>query len=232
LRLARWDGHAWHDEPAPPRVPPAGPVNLVVNGPNDVWTCAPATGRTVEHFDGTTWRSVPLPADLVGPDAEVLQVVADSAGGVWVSTHSPVTADPRAEHGRTGGLLHRTATCGRPGSAMSRQPPTPRWRPRLGYDPERLLLYRCVYLLLAGNAHDEDPYGCDSGVPLTGSLFASAPVRALLSSPRHKGGRSPMTHPARLNSSTHPRAVPTFRKQPRRGLPRSNDHPVVGKNHE
>jgi hypothetical protein len=51
---------------------------------------------------------------------------------------------------------------------------------RLGYDPEQLLLYRCVYLLLAGNAHDADPYERDSGVPLTGSLFASAPVVTLL----------------------------------------------------
>lgn len=112
FRLARWDGHAWRDAPAPPRVPAAGPVNLVVNGPDDVWTCAPGTGSTVEHFDGTAWRSVPLPADLVGPDAEVFQVVADGAGGVWVSTQSPATADPRGEHGRTGGLLHRTATSG------------------------------------------------------------------------------------------------------------------------
>jgi hypothetical protein len=51
---------------------------------------------------------------------------------------------------------------------------------RLGYDPDRLLLYRCVHSLLVSNAHDEDPYGRDSGVPLTGSLFTSAPVRALL----------------------------------------------------
>jgi aminoglycoside phosphotransferase (APT) family kinase protein len=51
---------------------------------------------------------------------------------------------------------------------------------RLDYDPEQLLIYRCIHSLLVSNAHDHDPYGRDSGVPLTGSLFASAPVVALL----------------------------------------------------
>lgn len=51
---------------------------------------------------------------------------------------------------------------------------------RLGYEPERLLLYRCVHSLLIGNAHDRDPYGRDSAVPLTGSLLNSPAVVALL----------------------------------------------------
>jgi aminoglycoside phosphotransferase len=50
----------------------------------------------------------------------------------------------------------------------------------LGYDAEQLLLYRCVHSLLISNAHDQDPYGRAAAVPLTGSLFNSDAVVALL----------------------------------------------------
>jgi hypothetical protein len=51
---------------------------------------------------------------------------------------------------------------------------------RLDYDAEQLLLYRCIHSLLIGNAHDADPYGRDSGVPLTARLFNGARVTAFL----------------------------------------------------
>lgn len=54
---------------------------------------------------------------------------------------------------------------------------------QLGYNTEVLLLYRCIHSLLISNAHDEDPYSRDSAVPLTGRLFNSAPVAALLGPP-------------------------------------------------
>lgn len=50
----------------------------------------------------------------------------------------------------------------------------------LGYDADQLLLYRCVHSLLISNAHDQDPYGRDSGLPLTESLFKDPRVIALL----------------------------------------------------
>ena len=52
---------------------------------------------------------------------------------------------------------------------------------RLGYDLDRLLLYRCVHSLLISHAHDADPYRRNSAVPLAASLFASPPAVALLS---------------------------------------------------
>ncbi|MEV6281465.1 phosphotransferase [Kribbella sp. NPDC051770] len=42
---------------------------------------------------------------------------------------------------------------------------------RLGYDADDLLTYRAVHALLVGNAHDADPFGRDSGVPLTATLL-------------------------------------------------------------
>ncbi|TDW66272.1 phosphotransferase family protein [Kribbella pratensis] len=42
---------------------------------------------------------------------------------------------------------------------------------QLGYDVERLLVYRRIHSLLIANAHDEDPYGRDSAVPLAAKLF-------------------------------------------------------------
>ncbi|GAA1545901.1 phosphotransferase family protein [Kribbella lupini] len=42
---------------------------------------------------------------------------------------------------------------------------------RLGYDAADLLTYRAVHALLIGNAHDNDPFDRDSGVPLTAKLL-------------------------------------------------------------
>ncbi|RZU19004.1 phosphotransferase family enzyme [Kribbella rubisoli] len=42
---------------------------------------------------------------------------------------------------------------------------------QLGYDAEQLIVYRRVHSLLIANAHDEDPYGRDSAVPLAANLF-------------------------------------------------------------
>ena len=42
---------------------------------------------------------------------------------------------------------------------------------QLGYDAEQLLVYRRVHSLLIANAHDADPYGRDSAVPLAAKLF-------------------------------------------------------------
>ncbi|MFI5697480.1 phosphotransferase family protein [Kribbella sp. NPDC051586] len=42
---------------------------------------------------------------------------------------------------------------------------------QLGYDAEQLLLYRRIHSLLIANAHDQDPYGRDSAVPLAAKLF-------------------------------------------------------------
>lgn len=42
---------------------------------------------------------------------------------------------------------------------------------QLGYDAEQLIVYRRVHSLLIANAHDEDPYGRDSAVPLAAKLF-------------------------------------------------------------
>lgn len=51
---------------------------------------------------------------------------------------------------------------------------------RLGYDAVRLLVYRCAYSLIIANAHDDDPYGRDSHLPLTAKLFNTPEVTALL----------------------------------------------------
>ncbi|MFD3403522.1 phosphotransferase family protein [Kribbella sp. NPDC058693] len=42
---------------------------------------------------------------------------------------------------------------------------------QLGYDAEQLLVYRRIHSLLIANAHDADPYGRDSAVPLAAALF-------------------------------------------------------------
>ncbi|MFG1911674.1 phosphotransferase family protein [Kribbella sp. NPDC048928] len=52
---------------------------------------------------------------------------------------------------------------------------------RLGYDDVRLLVYRCAYSLIIANAHEDDPYGRDSHVPLTARFFNTPEVSALLS---------------------------------------------------
>lgn len=52
---------------------------------------------------------------------------------------------------------------------------------RLGYDGVRLLVYRCAYSLIIANAHEDDPYGRDSHVPLTARFFNTPQVSALLS---------------------------------------------------
>ncbi|WP_427889289.1 phosphotransferase family protein [Kribbella sp. GL6] len=51
---------------------------------------------------------------------------------------------------------------------------------RLGYDATQLLVYRCAYLLIIANAHDDDPYDRDSHLPLTAKLFNSPEITALL----------------------------------------------------
>lgn len=51
---------------------------------------------------------------------------------------------------------------------------------RLGYDAVQLLVYRCAYSLIIANAHDDDPYGRDSHLPLTAKLFNTPEVTALL----------------------------------------------------
>ncbi|MFF0264577.1 phosphotransferase family protein [Kribbella sp. NPDC004536] len=51
---------------------------------------------------------------------------------------------------------------------------------RLGYDPVQLLVYRCAYSLIIANAHDDDPYDRDSGLPLTAKFFNTPEVSALL----------------------------------------------------
>ncbi|GAA3136420.1 phosphotransferase family protein [Kribbella aluminosa] len=52
---------------------------------------------------------------------------------------------------------------------------------RLGYDGGQLLVYRCAYSLIIANAHNDDPYGRDSHVPLTAKFFNTPEVTALLS---------------------------------------------------
>jgi aminoglycoside phosphotransferase (APT) family kinase protein len=42
---------------------------------------------------------------------------------------------------------------------------------RLGCRADDLLVYRAVDALLVGNAHDNDPFDRDSGVPLTAKLL-------------------------------------------------------------
>ncbi|ONI72101.1 hypothetical protein BWI15_18655 [Kribbella sp. ALI-6-A] len=51
---------------------------------------------------------------------------------------------------------------------------------RLGYSTDELLVYRAVHALLIGNAHDADPFGRDSGVPLTANLLNDRRYVALL----------------------------------------------------
>jgi hypothetical protein len=51
---------------------------------------------------------------------------------------------------------------------------------RLGYDDVQLLVYRCAYSLIIANAHEDDPYGRDSHVPLTARFFNTPEVSALL----------------------------------------------------
>jgi Phosphotransferase enzyme family len=51
---------------------------------------------------------------------------------------------------------------------------------QLGYDPELLMIYRCVHFLLISNAHDADPYSRDSAVPLAGQFLNTPEVTALL----------------------------------------------------
>ncbi|MGZ0151379.1 phosphotransferase family protein [Kribbella sp. WER1] len=51
---------------------------------------------------------------------------------------------------------------------------------RLGYGAGQLLVYRCAYSLIIANAHDDDPYGRDSHLPLTAKLFNGPEVTALL----------------------------------------------------
>jgi hypothetical protein len=51
---------------------------------------------------------------------------------------------------------------------------------RLGYTADHLLIYRAVHALLVGNAHDADPLGRDSGVPLTANLLNDPLYTALL----------------------------------------------------
>ncbi|HWD82968.1 MAG TPA: phosphotransferase [Kribbella sp.] len=51
---------------------------------------------------------------------------------------------------------------------------------RLGYDAVQLLVYRCAYSLIIANAHEDDPYGRDSHVPLTAKFFNTSEVTALL----------------------------------------------------
>ncbi|WP_344235292.1 phosphotransferase family protein [Kribbella hippodromi] len=144
--------------------------------------------RTViDDFDAKVEQMVALLADLKAPDPHLVHGDV-TAGNILVDENlRPVSVldfglltmpgDPVFDAAAAGSLVEL-------------------WSPRvreveaafdaaciqeLGYDAEQLLLYRCIHMLIIANAHDEDPYGRNSGVPLTARLFNSPEVSALLS---------------------------------------------------
>jgi hypothetical protein len=89
--VARWDGVAWKDA-SPPLLPGGFTIRQMrVNGPGDVWTLrsrltAPAgeTMIALDHWDGSTWNQIPMPADLP-PYPSVPALWATSAVDVWAA---------------------------------------------------------------------------------------------------------------------------------------------------
>ncbi|WP_147450781.1 hypothetical protein [Streptomyces hoynatensis] len=81
--LAHWNGRAWTPV-TPAALSDANPVSWVNSlsaaGPGDVWAVGPV-GVSI-HYDGHTWRKVPLP-DLGGDEAWLQNVRTDARFGTW-----------------------------------------------------------------------------------------------------------------------------------------------------
>lgn len=73
--LAHWDGDRWTQVPAPAEHRFGGYLGVSASGPDNVWVVGvgPVTedgpfGVLLARYDGTAWRTVPLPADAAGPE--------------------------------------------------------------------------------------------------------------------------------------------------------------------
>lgn len=102
-----WDGHRWSNVPNPLQdTPHAGLHGITAISSNDVWAVGQrnnADGAPValaEHYDGSTWQSVDLPAGAAPSALE--SVSATGPDDVWVAggdtTAGTNAAQPMVEH--------------------------------------------------------------------------------------------------------------------------------------
>ena len=89
-----WDGKNWQivEAPVPAGTLSAGFLGVATVGPRDAWAVG-WTQRTrgdlsydtgiIEHWDGTTWQQVKLPAGI--PDAELHSITATGPRDIWAA---------------------------------------------------------------------------------------------------------------------------------------------------
>ena len=105
--VQHWNGKAWSIVPVPAGAAPSALSSISASGPKDVWAAddqlrpgsADTAAPLVEHWNGKTWKVMPLP-DLGADGDKATGIFAASSSDVWVT--NLVAANP----GTPGVLLH------------------------------------------------------------------------------------------------------------------------------
>jgi hypothetical protein len=98
--LERWNGSRWAIASGAPGTATGTDLDGVAGtGPADVWIVGqgPTGGPLIEHFNGTSWTTVPTPADPIHSLPALQSVSADSPTDAWAG-------------GSTTGVVGATAT--------------------------------------------------------------------------------------------------------------------------
>ena len=103
-----WDGTQWNAIPNPASAQQGGGLNgLTAVSPTDLWAVGQQTDASgtlvplAEHWDGSSWSTVPVPAPAGSKDTALNAVYADSATDAWaVGSWTDATGMtlPLAEH--------------------------------------------------------------------------------------------------------------------------------------
>jgi len=84
--ILHWNGRTWNRVRAPAQAAPGALLGVTAISASDAWAVGSTGGNSqlILHWNGSTWAQVPDP-QLRGISPVLRDVVADSAGNVWVA---------------------------------------------------------------------------------------------------------------------------------------------------